>query len=219
MGMVYYMHRVNAGKLSKTITYNDIRTVVGEGQQIGDWLDREDFLFSLLDLENESLLSEHDLAAKNSVGDKHPEMLQALDMRIVSKKMVEQALKILKELDKKVLSMPYDKAFDGEYHCAGIADGKINDLSKYDYTEPCNSDKPWREDDLYYGPSKEFVDIIKEVEKVYGSRYYHYTFPWESNPEFGDSVGSYDIQRYLLDVLADMDAVRENEFVHVFFWE
>jgi len=212
MGNTYAIFRVSASGLKKVTNRGELFDLVRSGTTVADELDREDFLLSLFDIDNDFLLSELDKQIKNLVCN----ILDDCDMKIVSMQMVENAINKLKDLDKKVMSMPYDKGLES---CSvGIRYEPANDLSMFDYTELYDGPE-WRfRGYTCFGPSKEHVDILKEVVKVYHHRYYHYTFPWECNDEFGDSFGSYVVQRALYSVLTDMRSNSESKSVYIFAW-
>lgn len=139
----------------------------------------------------------------------------------VNMEMARNGLKLLRDLDAKVYSMPFTPPKDGEtVHC-GITEDccKESNLKGGEYVEEDDigyglrfrpGDKNW-----FYGPDKDYVAILKEVAKIYRWKYYHYAFPWKKSRW---KSGSSDIQSNLEALIKEMDADSNNEWVFVTHW-
>lgn len=124
-------------------------------------------------------------------------------IRPISIKQLDYGINLLTDLDDMIKTMPFDPApVEESYFLAGIVEDIIyNQLKKekdfvpYGYMEPCGPEYEMNEHSKhsYYGRNKNDVEIVKEVAKVFGWKYYHYRFPWQENPN-----GAKDI----IDVLA-----------------
>lgn len=221
MGMSYDFHYASVSKLLEAKDADGVFDAIDYDTTVASDLDREDFIFRILDVGNKSLFNEKEKKVSEAVG----AYMGDCDVTIVSKAMLERAIGILVDLDKKVMSMPYDEELnDGEYYVAGVANRTCNDLSRHgyveDYSEPIPPDEPYLEflkNYSFYGPSKEYVDIVREVYKVYGLREYHYRYPWRCSAEEGESVGSYWVQSVLREVLRKVEKMGEDEIM-VMMW-
>ena len=197
MGMVYRFSRANAKALKEAKNTDGVFDAIDYDTDIAEDLEREDFISSILEVSNQDLLN----GVEKEIAIQQAKLLSECDLSIVSKKMVERAIDILSELDAKIASMPWDRNLASRW-CAGISDSSCNDLSKCKYVEPCSEG----DSHVYFGPSREFANIVKEVAKVYGSREYHYGYPW--NYDEREFFGSRMIREVLQDVLTymkDMD--------------
>jgi len=203
MGMTYRFSRANANALLEAKDTDGVFDAIDYATDIADDLEREDFICEILGIG----ISESTDGIARKIATRQMNLLYECDISIVTKKMVERAIDILLALDKKVSSMPWDKTIASEW-CSGIIDATHNTINKYKYTEPCCENGSGNY--VYYGPSKEFVDIVKEVEKIYGWREYHYGYPWK-NAEF---IGSRPVRTVLQNVLKAMKNASD-EFVFV----
>lgn len=190
-------------------------------------MDRDDFLYSVLGLDKRPLRYPGDKELEDYV--ENSNQIDERQCIPVSREMIESALKVFEELDKKVYSMPYKKDVENKLKtdCAGICMRKFCPTEEDIYVEDKIPMYDWEKVDeyVYFGVCKENVDILKEVEKIYGFRYYHYIFPWDYNGNECYWKGSEDIQSSLKNVLNDMDSLKEiggeeklNEYVYVFDW-
>lgn len=124
---------------------------------------------------------------------------------VVTRETVSSALSVLVDLDKRVFAMPFKM---------GLTSIRLKAYHEdRGYCEDKPKERGYESGYEYFGPCKENVDILKEVEKIYGYRHYHYGFPWEQNP-----CGSKYVQDCLRTVLADMDADKDGEYVYIFSW-
>ena len=133
---------------------------------------------------------------------------------VVTRDSVRKALDVFVKLDERVSSMPFTR--DGEAdRClkSTLANCPADRMPKY--IEDC-ADNPLY---CYYGDSRENVEIYKEVEKVYGGRAYHYSFPWEDRTRVYGPKGAADIISALEEVLHEMDAEDAADYVFLFTWE
>lgn len=203
-----------------------------ESKAIADDLDREDYLSSLLKEEDGDENYDKDLTEKiTKAKDEGFNPVADVNATFIVRPQVERALKALEELDAKIRKMcnPMPDPPDGqEWDCVGEAYIPIASLDKFKKEHQYVEEKPKKYDyefkdtehaTYYFGYCKRGVEIYKEVEKVYGGRVYHYTFPWQITPErpwllFGSLV----IQRCLKRVLKEMDADKNKEFVFFLYW-
>lgn len=174
---------------------------------VGD-LDREDFLYRLVKPNPGEL--DGDVELTNYLKNTYASMEeQAI---VVTPESVKRALDVLVGLDKKVSQMPFDE--NGEAgvcmkQCYMPVKGKSD----------CFEDKPSEYEGqppyLYFGSCKENIAIYKEVEKVYGSRAYHYVFPWEKSER--RKGASYVIES-LFRVVDEMTKPENKDYVFLFTW-
>lgn len=196
-------------------------------KEISGDMDSDDFLYSVLGLNKRPLKYPNDKELEDYVANKHK--IDETQCIPVTREMIESALRVFEELDKKVFSMPYRKDTENKLKtdCAGICMKRFCPTEDGIYVEDKVPRYDWEKKDeyVYYGVCKENVNIVKEVEKIYGHRYYHYIFPWDYNGNECYWKGSEDIQSSLKNVLKDMDMLKVldgkeklNEYVYVFDW-
>ena len=218
MGDTYGFSKVSRDKLlsgasrftddDDEFNYNDYKDVCGD-------LDREDFLSSLLKCTIKDFVCDGDAELQAYIRTKYDfRNEQALP---VTRNQVADALKALQELDKKVYAMPFNKP-NGSQMCAGVFDKTRFDI-KSGYCEDVPQDNEFekRWPHVFWGLSKKNVDILKEVYRIYGHRYYHYVFPWEYEGA-GFYKGSENIQMSLKRVLKDMCGSDSRGYVYFLTW-
>lgn len=214
---------------------NDPLYLMFESNDICGEMDRDDYLFTLLKKEDgDENLVDDDLkeSIKRVVVDEKWEPLANVNGKYIIKPAVERAIKTLKELDAKVLSMcelikkPWPEYIDWQTFGVALFDATEESFEefskKYGYVE----ERPREEYEkcstyshYFYGWCKEVVDVLKEVYKVYDTRYGHYTFPWEVRPDIPwNRFGSVDMQENLQMLLDEMNADKENKFVFFLYW-
>ena len=171
---------------------------------VGD-LDREDYLYRLVkprDMEIAAKDAELANYIKNAYSDDEQAMVVTLES-------VNRAIEVLVNLDKKVESMPCDKKSEAcEIYKQYLESGKW----KYVEEKPRDAEDTWEK--VYVSSCKENVDIYKEVEKVYGSRTYHYGFPWNKGWDPGASY----IIKALMAVKNEMINSDNNDYLFLFTW-
>ena len=171
---------------------------------VGD-LDREDFLYSLVKPKDGEIAGK-DAELANYLKNYHSDDEQAIAVTLES---VNRAIEVLVNLDKKVESMPCDKKSEvNEMPKQFLEPGEW----KYVEDKPLDSDIPYEK--VYVSSCKENVDIYKEVEKVYGSRAYHYGFPWNK----GWNPGASYIIEALMAVKNEMTNPENKDYVFLFTW-
>jgi len=182
---------------------------------IGGECDRDYFLGFILDTKNTKNYIDGELSKYCDESG----IIDEMQLTPITLEMVQRAIKILEDLDAKVFSMPYEKELATEFCCAGMCDASYNDLSKHKYVEPV---APLAERQVgnssnyvFYGPSKQYVDIVREVYKVYDWKEYHYRYPWRC--EDLATFGSYDVKSALKEVEAEM-LKDNNGSVFVMYW-
>lgn len=178
---------------------------------VGD-LDREDFLYRLVRpakgfSNSDPILSEF---LKTKFDESEEQCF------VVTRESVGKAISVLEDLDRKVFSMPFKKPKDDEEMAAGIVDKSTFESygTGKEYVEDVSRKMYKGNERCFVGTCKENVDILKEVEKVYGHRYYHYNFPWDSH-EY--DLGANNIITALKKVIAEMDSTDEG-YVFLFTW-
>lgn len=233
MGMVYQFSRISRGKLlsgkidpprredfesaedywdapDPFITAIDRNTV-------GDELDREDFIRGLVRDNGEP--SERD----REVMEWAKAHLKDHDVYYVTMAGLKKGIKTLKELDAKVEEMAKllpgnssPKAGYGEV----FPHDKVQSFAwwkrEYGYVEKAKRDE-WDEkynhDHVFYGWCKEAVDIVKAVFEVYGTREYHYTYPWQTGYYKGSGRVLSTLEAALESVECDPDGLI---FLHMY---
>ena len=218
MGDTYGFSKVSRDKLLSGVSrftddvdefnYNDYKEVCGD-------LDREDFLSSLLKCTIKDFVCDGDAELQTYIRTKYDyRNEQALP---VTRNRVAEALKALKELDKKVYAMPFKKPNERQ-SAADVIEKIIFDKKSgyYEDVPPDNeAEKRWPH--VFWGLNRDNVAILKEVYRIYGHRYYHYVFPWDYKDSYFYK-GSQMIQSALKSLLDDMDSPESKGYVYLLTW-
>ena len=171
---------------------------------VGD-LDREDYLYRLVK-PNAGEIDGKDAELANYIKNAYSNDEQAI---VVTLESVNRAIETLVNLDKKVASMPCDKKSEADEIYKQYLEPGV-----WKYVEDKPLDLNFPDEKVYVSSCKENVDIYKEVEKVYGSRAYHYVFPWNK----GWKPGASYIIEALTAVMDEMTDPENKDYVFLFTW-
>ena len=167
--------------------------------------DRAYYLYDLLFGENGTPEEYSDPEYKDP---KVQKFCQYEQIHIVKPEQVQRAIDTLKALDAKIRSMPFkpigkkpeNQRYDYVLGVHSLGRQTIEEYKKEHpdrYVEPMGPEYGCGDydNDVYFGRSKEDVDIVREIVKVFKWKYHHYYFTWENDD---DGPGVFDGAEYLV---------------------